>query len=100
IEHFKQYNNYKHRYNLANAIENFDQIVKKYNIQNISKETFMAKMNSPEIEAAIKFQVKIAGSLEVNGTPTVFLSNRKLLGAVPKEILEILIKKELERIPN
>jgi len=100
IEHFKQYNNYRHRYNLTNAIENFEQIVKKYNIQNISKETFLTKMNSPEIEAAIKLQVKIAGSAGVNGTPTLFLSNRKLLGAPPKEILEVLIKKELERLQN
>jgi len=51
-----------------------------------------SKSTEPEVNASIK----IANSLALNSTPTIFVNGRRIEGAVPWENLQALIKAELD----
>lgn len=66
----------------------------------LNTEEFDACLGDPEIEAAVIEQYDQGTSLLVGGTPTLFINNKRIVGAQPTAIINEIIEAELNGSPT
>jgi len=95
-KHFADYQNTHTRYTPALAITAFNQI-KQNERKGINESQFFAAMNSEGTSRRLEEHLKLAKQLRVDATPTLFIGGRRLVGVPPIEIMDRIIKTELEK---
>ena len=90
--HFRQYKEISHSFSLEKALAIFD----KTGLGEKERNSFEESLNSSAAEKKIAEDLKAAKELKINGTPTLFINGRRISGVPPKEMLEVLIEKELK----
>ena len=63
----------------------------------LNKETFQACLESGKHTAAVKADFSLGQKVGVQGTPSFFINGQRLVGAMPYESFEAVIKAELEK---
>jgi protein-disulfide isomerase len=89
FEHFKDYKSIHEKYNEEKAISILP--------GNMDKIKFQEGMKSQAVSDMLKSHIIFAEKIGISSTPTMFISGRRMSGVAPKEMMEELIKKELER---
>ncbi|MFC1668882.1 vitamin K epoxide reductase family protein [Spirochaetota bacterium] len=92
--HFKNYNSYNGQYDKSHAHKNFNKLASSKKLM-VDLNKFIETLNSQEIQGIIKSHILAGDNLKVKATPTLFIGGRKLVGGYPKEILNVIIKREL-----
>jgi protein-disulfide isomerase/uncharacterized membrane protein len=62
-----------------------------------NREEFEACINSPETEAQVKKDIAVGRKIYINGTPSVFLNDRKLRYWRDSDFLQDVVKEEIEK---
>jgi protein-disulfide isomerase/uncharacterized membrane protein len=89
IEHFKNYKSIHEKYNVEKAISLLP--------DSMDKVKFQEGMKSHPVTDMLKSHIEFAEKIGISSTPTMFISGRRMSGVAPKEMMEIVIKKELEK---
>ncbi len=58
---------------------------------------FIKLLDSKETSMEVERNINLAVENKIKSTPTLFIQNRRILGARPKEVFEAIIKKMLNR---
>ncbi len=90
FKHFENYQKYNYTYSVYNIIQNLKELNLGIDINKIK-----ADLKKEKIQKKLQAQISFANSIKINATPTIFIGNRRILGSVPKEILDEIIKIEL-----
>ncbi|MBP7735218.1 MAG: thioredoxin domain-containing protein [Spirochaetes bacterium] len=96
LKHFADYQNTHTRYAPALAITAFNQISQNER-KGMDETRFLAAMNSEGTTRRLEEHMKLAKQLRVDATPTLFIGGRRLVGVPPAEILDQIIKTELDK---
>ena len=65
--------------------------------KGVDEARFRQMMNSEETTRRLEEHMVLAKELGVDSTPTMFIGGRKLVGVPPMEILDQIIRNELDR---
>ncbi len=95
-KHFADYQNTHMRYTQALAIAAFNQIPQNER-KGLDERQFFAAMNSEGTTLRLEEHLKLAKQLRVDATPTLFIGGRRLVGVPPAEIMDQIIKTELDK---
>jgi predicted DsbA family dithiol-disulfide isomerase len=90
LDHFKDYKSIHENYNKEKAIS--------FLPASIDRLKFEEGMKSMPVTDMLKNHIEFAEKIGVQSTPTMFISGRRMSGAAPKEMMEAVIKKELEKV--
>ncbi len=89
IEHFKDYKSIHDKYSVEKAISLLP--------GKIDKIKFQESMKSQAVSDLLESHLDFAEKLGIQSTPTMFISGRRMSGSAPKEMMEVIIQKELEK---
>jgi protein-disulfide isomerase len=79
------------------SVRNFRDKLKEFTAgKKINGQKLNACMAGPEARAEVEAAVKEGESLEITGTPVLFINGRKLVGAQPYSTIKQIIQAELE----
>jgi protein-disulfide isomerase/uncharacterized membrane protein len=92
---FEQYYNFAFQINMQFATD--DKISKIARYVGIDMTRFQSCMASAETKRELDKDMNTASSLGVNGTPKLFINGKLFSGAISRELINRVIKKELER---
>ena len=95
LRHFADYQNTHSRYDQGLAIAAFNQIGAGAR-KGLDANRFLAMMNSEATTRRIQEHIGLAKQLKINATPTLFIGGRRLVGVPPMEILDSIIKNQLD----
>jgi protein-disulfide isomerase/uncharacterized membrane protein len=84
--HFNNYKNIKAAYNKEVAMMLFNSMG-----GGADTGKFSALMGSTEISDMIKNDIDFAAQNNINSTPTIFIGNKRITGARPKEVFDAII---------
>ena len=94
--HFKRYNEIKHGYAEETAMSVFNDAV-KYSVKKSTPGEYRKILQSDDIDTAVRNDIELARENDIRSTPTLFIGGRRMRGAPPKEMLEEIIRLELEK---
>ncbi|MBN1573344.1 MAG: thioredoxin domain-containing protein [Deltaproteobacteria bacterium] len=86
-EHYLRYNKYNHNFTLEDVTVNMGTLADSI--------LFMKYMGSPKTDYIIQRDVRLARKLGIKGTPVLFVNGRRIGGAIPVEVMEKIVYKEL-----
>ncbi len=92
VEHFRDYKSIHNKYNEEKAISLLP--------GNIDKTKFQEGMKSQTVSDMMESHIIFAEKLGIQSTPTIFISGRRMSGSAPKEMMEVIIQKELDKLPK
>jgi protein-disulfide isomerase/uncharacterized membrane protein len=95
LRHFADYQNTHKRYDQGLAIAAFNQISAGAR-KGLDANRFLAMMNSESTTQRLQEHINLAKQLKINATPTLFIGGRRLVGFPPVDILDSIIKNQLE----
>jgi protein-disulfide isomerase/uncharacterized membrane protein len=98
-KHFSLYHKIAHSYGARTPLEVLD-LMDAGDRNGIEPGNFRKMMDSPKTAQLLDADIRLADKLGVNGTPTVYINNRKIDGYRPAEVLEAIINLELGRGGN
>lgn len=90
--HFHNYKKIKAAYNKDIAVRLFNQLGTKADTGR-----FIKAYDSKTVSDIIARDIETAKSAGIRSTPTMFIGNRRITGARPKEVLEVIIRDALSR---
>jgi protein-disulfide isomerase/uncharacterized membrane protein len=96
MKHFADYKNTDHEYDPGRAVEILESL-NTVERKGMDGRKFLAAMNSGKTALLLEDHLRLAKKLGVDGTPTIFVGNRKIDGYRPIEVLDIIVKNELAR---
>jgi protein-disulfide isomerase/uncharacterized membrane protein len=86
-EHYSKYNEYHHNFTLEDVIINIGGLADSI--------PFMKYMGSPKANYIIQRDIRLARELGIKGTPVLFINGKRIGGAIPVEVMERIILREL-----
>ena len=92
---WKMYDNLYDNQDLISAANAWDKAVDYAGQAGLKADTFKGCMTSPEATAAVDASIANGKLMDVNSTPTLFVNGRRIVGADPHQ-LEQVIQYELE----
>jgi protein-disulfide isomerase/uncharacterized membrane protein len=98
-KHFLLYHTFAHSYDARTPLEVLG-FMDAGDRKGIEPGTFRHMMDSPKTARLLNADIRLADRLGINGTPTIFINNRKIDGYRPAEVLEAIINIELGRGRN
>ncbi len=96
VQHFRGYSRYRHAYSEATATANLRAVLDQAG-RNISAEGIKKMMNSDDLRSKVQDHVDAGNAARVDATPTLFISGRRIVGSLPNQVFEALIREELKR---
>ncbi|OHD67513.1 MAG: hypothetical protein A2W19_07465 [Spirochaetes bacterium RBG_16_49_21] len=93
-KHFSQYQSLDHAYDSQKPLDVL-KLMDTGERRGIDSGKFRILMNSAKTARQLEEHIKLANKLGINGTPTIFISNRKIDGFRPAEVLDTIINIEL-----
>lgn len=90
--HFANHGEFSRGYGLKTALTVCDAA----GLDETKKKQFEEYISSGRATDKIREHVRAAVGLKVEATPTIFINGRQMSGVPPKELLELLLKKELK----
>jgi protein-disulfide isomerase len=93
VTHFTHYRELNHTYTREWAMKIFAEATGGSG----DAAAFEKAMDSRSAGDAIESQVKSAIRVTVDATPTIFVNGRRMVGVPPREVLEAIIRSELEK---
>lgn len=94
--HFSNYKTIKQSYSEETALFILRK-VSEITGQKYSESMFQEIMQSQETSTILGSDIDFAQKIGISATPTLFLSGRRIRGGPPKEVMNIIIKNELEK---
>jgi protein-disulfide isomerase len=96
---WKMYDNLYDNQDLISAPNAWDKAVDYAGQAGLRTDVFKSCMTSPEATAAVDASIANGKLMEVNSTPTLFVNGRRIVGADPHQ-LEQVIQYELQHLPK
>lgn len=96
IKHFADYENTHTRYDQNLAFAAFRQMGAA-DRRGVDEARFRQMMYSDETTRRIEEHIKLGKEMGVDSTPTIFIGGRKLVGFPPLQVMDQMIRNELER---
>jgi protein-disulfide isomerase/uncharacterized membrane protein len=96
VQHFSDYQNTHTRYDLNLAVAAFRQMAPAAR-RGIDEARFRQIMYSQQATARLQEHMVLAKELGVESTPTIFIAGRKMVGFPPLEVMDQILKNELDR---
>jgi len=75
---------------LINAANAWDKVVDYAGQYGLKTDVFKSCMTSPDTAKALDASVANARLMEVNSTPTLFINGRRMVGADPRQLEQLL----------
>ncbi len=94
--HFKKYNKIDHKYSKKTPYELLTDIL-SFKKDGKKRLKFKNMINSQKVNDIVKQHIDFGESINIEATPTIFISNRRFTGVPPKEFLKAFIEKELNK---
>lgn len=88
LRHFNEFKNGVPNYNQGTSIAIAAPLM--------DTDQFIQKLESPEITDILRRDTELAKAFRINATPTMFIQGRKLIGVLPRQVLEAIIERALE----
>ncbi len=97
--HFSNYRSYKSKFKEETAFQNIEKTVKSFGLPRQSRLKFLKrfKENNKEHSKSIERDIELAEKYKIEATPTFYIAGRKVVGVPPKEMLDLVIEKELSK---
>ncbi|MCL1833705.1 MAG: thioredoxin domain-containing protein [Leptospirales bacterium] len=93
--HFLHYEDYKDRFDIEHIDKNLAYTGSEFKIKPKSIDKFKSIINSKDNIDQILKHIESAKKLNIEATPTIIISGRRLVGVPSKELFESIIEKEL-----
>jgi protein-disulfide isomerase/uncharacterized membrane protein len=96
IKHFAEYKKFDHNYDHNRSISILETIDRK-DLKDLNAQAFQALMNSARSTKLLEEHIALAKKLSIDGTPAIFINNKRINGYRPVQVLDVIIRNELAR---
>ncbi|MCX7781299.1 MAG: thioredoxin domain-containing protein [Negativicutes bacterium] len=87
-KHFSRYNDFHGKYDRDKALETVAGL--------IEPKWFMDQAESAAVQQLLQRDIELAEKMNIKATPTIFINGRRLEGVPPREVVEMIVQKELK----